>query len=96
MTYTLELPSEVEQVLAARAQAQGVLLGKYLQDIVMREAAAAGSCMPIATSAEAPRDEEMDSLEELALELAAKYPRAESLADDAVALAYAERENGLR
>ena len=96
MTYTFELPDEVEQVLAARAQAQGVSVGKYLRDLVMREVAAAGSCIAVATSAEAPRDAEMDSLEELALELAAKYPRAEPLADDAVTRSYEEREDRLR
>ncbi len=98
MTYTIEIPVEVEQVLAARAQAKGVSIDKYLQDIVMREAAPAGASTTAAqtTVTTAPRDAEMDALEELALELAAKYPRAEPLADDAVALAYAEREDALR
>lgn len=87
MTYTLELPAEVEQVLAARAQESGVSVGKYLLDLVIREVA---SNSTTAHAAAAPHDEEMDALEELALELAAKYPRAEPLADDAVALAYTE------
>ena len=94
MTYTIEVPAEVEQVLAARAQARGVSVGKYLHDLVIREAAPNGTSAP--GIAAAPRDAEMDALEELALELAAKYPRVEPLADDAVALAYAEREEALR
>jgi hypothetical protein len=93
MTYTIEVPVEVEQVLAARAQARGVSVGKYLHDLVLREAAPNGTSTPAAA---APHDAEMDALEELALELAAKYPRTEPLADDAVALSYAEREDALR
>jgi len=96
MTYTLEFPAEVEQVLAARAQASGVSVGKYLQDMVLREAAPNGISSPAVAQAAAPHDAEMDALEELALELATKYPRTEPLADDAVALAYAEREDALR
>ena len=90
MTYIIEVPAEVEQVLAARAQARGISIGKYLQDIVIREASSNSTPAPAVT--EAPRDAEMDALEELALELASKYPRTEPLADDAVALTYAERE----
>lgn len=93
MTYTIEIPAEVEQVLAARAQERGVSVNKYLQDIVIREASPAAASSPAVVAA--PRDAQMDALEELALELAAKYPRVEPLADDAVALAYAEREHAL-
>ncbi len=87
MIYTIEVPAEVEQVLAARAQASGVTVGKYLQELVISEASIGATAQP---------DAEMDALEELALELAAKYPRAEPLADDAVALAYAEHEAALQ
>jgi hypothetical protein len=37
MTLILELPAEVEQVLAARAQARGVTVEKYLLDVATRE-----------------------------------------------------------
>ena len=93
MIYTIEVPVEVEQVLATRAQASGGAVGKYLQDLVIREAAVSGIPAPVAA---ATRDEEMDALEDLALELAAKAPRAEPLDDDAVALAHVEREDALR
>ncbi len=37
MTLTLELPVEVEQALAARAQERGVSVAKYLLDVATRE-----------------------------------------------------------
>lgn len=40
MSLTLELPAEVEQVLASRARARGVTLPEYLQDLAERDAQA--------------------------------------------------------
>ncbi len=50
----------------------------------------------VATVPAAPHDAEMDALEERARERAVKYLRAEPLADDAVVLTCAEREDALR
>ena len=38
MTLTIDLQPEIERGLMLRAQAQGVLLSEYVQQIVMREA----------------------------------------------------------
>ena len=38
MTLTLELPSEVQQVLEDRARSRGISLPKYLQDLAVRDA----------------------------------------------------------
>ena len=41
MTITLNLTPEIEQSLRHRAQAQGISLGDYVEEIVKREASAA-------------------------------------------------------
>jgi len=62
--------------------------------MVIRESAPVSAS--VAIIAAAPHDAEMNTLEERARERAGKYPRAEPLADDAVVLVCAEREDALR
>jgi len=48
MTVTLNLNPEVEKGLIALAEARGLSLSEYLQEIVVREAAAFHLCLPSA------------------------------------------------
>ena len=61
MTVTLNLNSEVEKGLSARAHARGVSLDDYIQELVAREAG-----LPVAAEP-CPTHERFDNLSELLL-----------------------------